>query len=706
MSLQNEGDAEMAGRSKASSTDKESLAQEDSSSFAGFSDDENAQEHEVDGESDDPEASDSDADPYELGPQLEAAQQRDDEDEIMEEYDITRKDAAELELEKAVFGDSTGFRSALKNFNDSITTETFDEPPLRSAQDTIFPVPDQDLFFIDESPAEALRPRELNSAQEDVGEEYNERAAPAWEDSDDERMQISLMSVPRLRKLRNFEGEDIISGNEYQRRLRRQYRALHPPPAWATWRPQEANSQAKKRQKIKATRNDADTGDSEAGSDSSNDVYMADGDGPIAPSLSDILRSSQPLTRRKPSSLSHSTIPRLKPEVIDIDRLPDIIPTSSPQPHATTSLSLHPSLPLLITSGLSGMLYMHHIRPFPTPPDPPNPLVTSLHMKNAPLSTASFSPLAGTQSDPKIYMAAGRRSFHTWTLPTGNISKTSRIDAQQHGDIQQRVRTIKPSPCGRFIGIQGSSKKGGGVINILSAQTSQWIAQARGEGRGGLADFCWWSDGGGLSLVGKLGEVAEWSVEERRIVLRWQDQGGVGVTVMALGADPEKVTTSGKKKKSQNKIGPDRWTVLGTNTGFVTVYDRAKVLRRELDWTTNGQNGAATHEEERSPAIMPETHATLSHLTTPISHLSVSACGQVLAMASKWKRDAIRLVHLTSGTVYRNWPTARTPLGRISSMTLGECEGVVAGSRDEEGRGVVLIVGNEQGIVRDWLIRG
>lgn len=351
---------------------------------------------------------------------------------------------------------------------------------------------------------------------------------------------------------------------------------------------------------------------------------------------------------------------------------------------------------------------MHHIRPFPTPPDPPNPLVTSLHMKGTRLTTASFSPLTGDQSEPKIYMASGRRSFHTWTLPTGNISKTTRIGGGQHGDAQQRVRIMKPSPCGRWLGVQGSGKKGGGIVNILSAGTMQWIAQARGEGRGGLADFCWWSDGEGLSLAGKLGEVAEWSTQERKIVLRWQDQGGVGITIMALGADSEGLLPTGKKKQkhSQSKIGPDRWTILGTNTGFVTIYDRSKLTSPSKHAFTNGQYDSVDPANERSASAAPAPHATLTHLTTPISHLSVSPCGQVLAIASKWKRDAIRLVHLVSRTVYRNWPTARTPLGRISSMLLGECEDVVQGSEDEEGRGLLLIVGNEQGIVRSWVVRG
>ncbi|KAL9049914.1 MAG: hypothetical protein Q9162_006941 [Coniocarpon cinnabarinum] len=623
------------------------------------------------------------------------------------DFDHTRKDANEVELEKLVFGDSEGFRSALKDFEKPSVAK--DEADFSQRPDeALTAVPDGDLFFIDDRPDASLKPKGFDqaNASEELSDEDHKQ--PAWFDSDDDRMQISLMSVPRLRKLRNFEGEDVISGTEYQRRLRRQYRALHPPPKWASWRSNETtNEHPKKRRKLAASAQRPYSDDGESLSEADSDISVSsDTAATSAPTLSSLLKSSASFTRSTAPRFSEfSSIPRLKPSVLDIDRLPDIVASASPQPHSTTSLSLHPVLPLVLTAGLSGMLYMHHIRPFPTPPDPPNPLVTSLHMKNTKFSTALFSPLTGTQNEPKIYMAADRRAFHTWTLPTGNISKITRIGGEQQGDRQQRVGVIKPSPCGRYIGIQGTAKKGGGIVNVLSASTLQWIAQARGEGRGGLADFGWWSDGEGLSLVGKLGEVAEWSVEGRRVVLRWQDQGGVGITVLAMGGGPGGANKKAKKSK-RGKIGPDRWAVLGTNSGFVTVYDRIKLASQSEEVLENGKQGNESDTENRPPTLAPTPHATLSHLTTPVSHLSVSPCGQVLAMASKWKRDAIRLVHLSSGTVYRNWPTARTPIGRISSMTIGECEGVVQGSKDDEGRGMLLIIGNEQGIVRNWVIRG
>jgi U3 small nucleolar RNA-associated protein 18 len=89
----------------------------------------------------------------------------------------------------------------------------------------------------------------------------------------------------------------------------------------------------------------------------------------------------------------------------------------------------------------------------------------------------------------------------------------------------------------------------------------------------------------------------------------------------------------------------------------------------------------------------PKPSRTLDQLTTPISHLVFAPDGQMLVVASRWKKDALRLVHLPSCTVYRNWPTDKTPLGRITSVALGGA------------RGEWLAVGNEQGGVRLWEIR-
>lgn len=515
-------------------------------------------------------------------------------------------------------------------------------------------------------------------------------------------MTVSLMAVPRLRKLRNFEGEDVISGKEYTRRLRRQYELLHPAPAWAKWRPDDRPT--------KRRRLSDDASDSDAELDAM-DLDSADSDIVSQQPLAKLLRSTEPLTRTPTTDLQ-TGVPRFPPgEPLPIHRLPDISP---PQPHAITSLSIHPTLPLLLTAGISSTLYLHHLLPYPAPPTTPNPILTTLHLRNTPLTTAAFSPLSNTPSDPKIYLSSPRRYYHTWTLPTGQITKTTRVYGEQ-STTQQKITTIKPSPCGRYLGLLGTSRKGAGVVNILSAATSQWVAQARAEGRGGLADFAWWGDGEGVCLLSKGGEVTEWSVTRKRVVWRWIDEGAVNATVIALGADPTG-SAAGKSRKARKRaqqqqqgnanghgedadededaephLGPDAHTIIGTASGIVTVYSRF-----------NFPTFATT-------ATTPKPLRTLTHLTTPITHLSTSPDGQLLILASHWKKDALRLVHLPSCAVFRNWPTSRTPLGRVTGAAIGVVDGP-GGNVQGEGaemvkrsaKTILLVVGNEAGAVRCW----
>ena len=215
------------------------------------------------------------------------------------------------------------------------------------------------------------------------------------------------------------------------------------------------------------------------------------------------------------------------------------------------------------------------------------------------------------------------------------------------------------------MGLVGSPRKGGGYINVIDTKSCQWVAEVRVEGNGGVADFDWWGDGEGFVALGKGGEAVEYSMAERRVVARWIDEGAVGTTVVALGG----------RDAGPKLLGGDRWLAVGSSSGIVNIYDRRS-------WKS----------ADGVPARPKPTRA-LDQLTTPTSHLAFSPDGQIFCMGSRWKRDALRLVHLPSCTVYKNWPTGATPLGRISAV------GWTANSE-------MLGVGNEQGKIRLFEVRG
>lgn len=164
------------------------------------------------------------------------------------------------------------------------------------------------------------------------------------------------------------------------------------------------------------------------------------------------------------------------------------------------------------------------------------------------------------------------------------------------------------------MGLVGSQRKGGGLINVLDANTNQWIAEVRVESKGGVADFEWWGDGEGMTVLGKVGEAVEWDGRQKKVVGRWVDEGAVGTTVVAMGG-----RGSGAKD-----LGGDRWVVVGSSSGIVNIYDRKS-------WGGG-----------KIPAN-PKPTRVFDHLTTPTSYLVFSADGQLMVIASRWKRDALRL---------------------------------------------------------------
>lgn len=574
---------------------------------------------------------------------------------IQSDVDMDEKSEGEEELERAVFGDSAGFREGLRNYG--IAEEESDSEAAQSGDDEALEgMADSDLFLTDAG-ATALIP--VNGDDEEYDEDEAESAGrlpPAWQDSDDERMAVSLASVSRLRKLRRTETEDVVSGKEYIRRLRKYYEMLNPIPDWAI---QATQKPARKKRRVS---HDEDASDGDLSSGDDVDMDMKDDGELSADPLSRLLKDSAGLVRRGDTTTNKKR--KLRPEVLDIQRTKDI---PDVQPSAITSLSFHPTLPLLLSSGPASTLYLHHIIASPPAPSA-NPLLTSLHIRKNPLTTTVFHP-----TDSRIFLGARRRYFHVWNLDTGKIEKVARVYGQQHE--QRSMEHFKLSPDGRYMALQGSARKGGGVINILDAKTLQWNSQVRVESRGGLAEFAWWRDSRGMCIAGKNGEVTEWNIIEQRAVARWQDEGAVGTTTIALGGD---------NGQAGSVIGKDRWVAVGSSSGIVNIYDRrAWLVTPAANVTTNQDSPVPEH---------PKPTRTLDQLTTPTSHLAFAPDGQLLVVASRWKKDALRLVHLPTCTVYKNWPTSNTPLGRITGVAFAPGSDALA-------------VANEAGKIRMWEIR-
>ncbi|CAJ0545889.1 Ff.00g093620.m01.CDS01 [Fusarium sp. VM40] len=539
------------------------------------------------------------------------------------------KDSDEEELERLVLGNKAGFRAQLFK-DDGLFDSTWDvegkELQLAERDPGLEDIEDADLFMFDTGAAPG-------TAQITKAAKSTDGNAPVWEDSDDDRLAISLAGATRLRKLRQTEAEDLVSGTEYSRRLRQQYLRLNPLPAWA----READGRPSKRRRSSAA------SDSSADDDSDSEISVQ----PLEKFLRDVNSLAGAGSTKKR---------RLRPEVIDIQRTREI-PDKHKAPVAC--LSFHPEYPVLLSSSTASVLYLHHIAPAAHPT--PNPQLTSVQIKQVDVRRAEFLYPHGD----KVIFAGRRKYFHHWDLKTGTVQKTTQILG--HRLEHKTMERFRLSPCGRYMAIVASTRKGGGIINILNTTSMQWIAAARLSSQNGIADFAWWSTGNGMTILGRDGQVGEYSMESRSFVGIWHDEGCVGGIVLALGGH-----------QGPAVLGDDRWVAVGSNSGITNIYDRNELVVLKLEEVTIKERPTPTRVFEQ--------------LVTPITHITFSPDGQLMAFGSQHKKDALRLVHLPTCTVYRNWPTEQTPLGRITAVAFGNQSNLLA-------------VGNDTGKIRLWEIR-
>ncbi|KAK7471295.1 U3 snoRNP protein [Stygiomarasmius scandens] len=616
--------------------------------------------------------------------------------------DDANKDEEERRLENLLFGTTfnakdkgKGKSSVWKDDEDGEESE--EEVGGREMENLL----DGDLFFIDSGENASNIPTFSNSDQSEPESESDEEdnaspsqkpklksgKAPAWHDPSDPTT-VSLSSSKRLRKLRNAPDEDELAGREYERRLRRQFEKINPEPEWA----RKARAKGKK---VKATRDDQDD-------------HVSEEEQEI--DMQTLLNSTSGILSRP----SKSAI--LPAGTINIERLRDanISSQGSGGCGDIKSLAFHPSdrVPVLAVGSEDRRVRVYNIDGHTSP------LLTTLHIPSLPLSSQSsvqFHP-GGTH----ILLTGSRPYFFTYDLQSGMLiggangsgsGKSSlwgtRFGISLGDDPSTRVEARKRSRD-NLVGSSGSNTSSGGLeISSFSPDGSVLAVAGRGgyvhlldwsqssssggigsgqvvgslkcSGTGGGVRGIWWVPssassepvlGSGaipssrqhLAVLTGDSEIYLWDVVERRCAAKWRDEGGFRGSGRVLAG-------------SSNSSGR-AWMGVGSNTGLVNIYDSSTFF-----------------SSTSTTASRPKPMKTLEHLTTPISSMRFNHDSQLLAVASREKKDAMKLYHLPSLTSYSNFPTSSTPLGHVSSIAFSP-------------RSEYLAVGNKRGRVLLWSLRG
>jgi len=212
------------------------------------------------------------------------------------------------------------------------------------------------------------------------------------------------------------------------------------------------------------------------------------------------------------------------------------------------------------------------------------------------------------------------------------------------------------SPDGKLLAVAGRR----GYVHLVdwAAGGAQVVGSLKGNAT--VKDM-WWSGTheGELMTLGEDSQIYTWDVRARRCVNRWKDDGGYGALIM--GGDPlDSHIAVGFVNPS---LPPTLKLIVHfrSKSGIVNVYDSTAFY---------------------SPSSVQPTHRkplkTLGNLTTAVSSLTFNHDAQLMVMASSMKKDQLRLVHLPSCSVFQNWPTSGTPLGRVTAVGFSTNSGYLA----------------------------
>lgn len=215
-------------------------------------------------------------------------------------------------------------------------------------------------------------------------------------------------------------------------------------------------------------------------------------------------------------------------------------------------------------------------------------------------------------------LASGHRPYaYLCDLERGSVEKVRGLSAKAGRSLPRFSTGPAGTPAEGMAAFPGED----GTVALLSLQSRQCAGSFKINGSATCTAFT--SEGRELMAAGSDGTAYVFDLRQRKCTRTIPDEGCLRACSLAS-------TIDGKA------------FAVGQESGVVNLY-----------------RGYSPNKPFKS----------LFNLVTPADVLQFSPCGQMLALGSTDKKDALKLAHVETGTVFSNWPTSKSPLHYVSSFS-------------------------------------
>lgn len=193
------------------------------------------------------------------------------------------------------------------------------------------------------------------------------------------------------------------------------------------------------------------------------------------------------------------------------------------------------------------------------------------------------------------------------------------------------LKTFELSRCGKYMAVVGEF----GEIHLLHSITKELLTTMKQEYQSTSISFS--VDSQKLFSHSDDNEVTVFDLRKQRAEHRFIDDGCVNGTSLAISENGKLIAT-------------------GSRQGYVNLYNYEDVFAKKY----------------------PSPVKAISNLTSEISDLKFNPTTEMLAICSADIKNAVKMVHFPSATVFSNFPAQHDQMGKSTTMAFSPFSGYFA----------------------------